>query len=168
MGFNFFQRGGQSVGAPRSPSKEFSSATHCRWYSDCTACNTTVNDSAVQRAFPGGLERELLSRESGLHAKLVFCFPPFESIWVKKYKKKQKKVLGERQKFRIFFNAKLPQRLWSFNKDIPITALPADSGCLCSPHEARDFCLCLPVSQQSPLSTDRLHQIARGKDEKRF
>ena len=103
MGFNFFQRGGQSVGAPRSPSKEFSSATHCRWYSDCTACNTTVNDSAVQRAFPGGLQRELLSRESGLHAKLVFCFPPFESIWVKKYKKKKKKKYWGNDKNSGFF-----------------------------------------------------------------
>lgn len=159
---------GRTIGrCSRSPSKEFSSPIRCRWYSDCTACNTTVNDSAELRAFPGGIERELLSRESGLHAKLLFCFPPFESIWVGKYKKKR--FWGRwTTKIQDFLNAKLPQRLWSFHKDIPITAFPADSGCLCSPHEAQDFGLCLPVSQQSPLSTDRIHQIARGEDEKRF
>lgn len=146
MGFNFF-KGEDNWSVLPLPQQGIQFSHHCRWYSDCTACDTTVNDSAELKAFPGGIERELLSRESGLHAKLLFCFPPFESIWAGKNKKKKKRYWGRwTTKIQDFLNAKLPQRLWSFHKDIPITAFPADSGCLCSPHEARDFGLCLPVS----------------------
>lgn len=152
------------------PNKEFSSAIHCRWYSELHWLRHNSKWLSRTWGILGGKERELLSKKE-LPFQTSIYFPPFESIWVRKGKRdtgesEQESKKTTEVKFWIL------SYLWHFHKESGAStrkkthqSFPADSGFLCSPHEAQDFCLRLPVSQPSELSTaiHRLPSYRRGK-----
>ena len=107
------------------------------------------------RRHPG---RDVLSRIE-LPFQTSICFPPFESIWVRKGKRD---IEGSTQESNDW--NKILSYLQHFHKNSEIStrkktdqSFPADSGFLCSPHEARDFCLRLPVceSAEPTISANR-------------
>lgn len=123
----------------------------------CIDCGTAANDSAEQRASWEGRKGSCYPERS-FHSKLLSI--SLESIWVRKGKRdtgeseKESKKTSERKFWILSY-------LQHFHKDSGVStrkkthqSFPADSGLLCSPHEAQDFCLRLPVSQQSQHSTN--------------
>lgn len=121
------------------------------------------------RRHPG---RELLSRIE-LPFQTSICFPPFESIRVRKGKRHTE---GSEQESNDW--NKILSYLQHFHKNSEIStrktthqSFPADSGFLCSPHEARDFCLRLPVCESAQPTKHQLFTDStrpQGKDENGF
>lgn len=153
------------------PSKEFSYAT----LSVASKPHWLWHNSKMTQQNRGHPEREGY-RERSFHSKLPSVSPPFESMWVRKDERETEKggrseQESKKKKFSIL------SYLQHFQKDSGAStwknmhqSFPADFGHLCSPHEAQDFSLCLPMTQQSQLSTNHAQTLPglQGKNENGF
>lgn len=148
------------------PSKDFSSAIYCWWYSELHWLRHNSKWLSRTEGILGGKERELLSRMEPPFQTSIY-FPPVESIWVRKVKRDTEEREQESRKT-TEIKVWILSYLQHFHKDSGVStrkkthqSFPADSSLLCSPHEAWDFCLRLPVSQQSQLSTNHSQTPSR-------
>lgn len=108
------------------------------------------------------------------HSKLPSTSP--YSTWVRKGKTEtwEGRKTEQENKNATEIKFSILSYLQHFQKDSGVStwknmhqSFPADFGHLCSPYEVQDFCLCLPVSQQSQLSTNHPPGL-QGKDENGF